>query len=227
MHWRGWIGVVGASVLGHMALFWPLPVIHFPDAGDRVLNVSLVTPVQPPGALPVEEQLKAGESALAGREAGEPNRGRSLPLAEGVGAVSLEASKDIGRSEDAGPLARPHAPEVSIASRTESVSLDSYRFTLAKEVLRLQRYPGQLLERGYGGIVELKISFPEPDRLPPAISVLASSGLQALDEAAVAAADEGVRNLPWPGIPGAVRLSVLFEADRAAPRTDPGVGGQR
>lgn len=217
MHWRGWIGVVGASVLGHMALFWPVPVIHFSGADDRVLNVSLATPAQPAAGLPGNEEAKAGRHELVGQGARGPVPLRSPPVDAGGAVASTGALKEVERPDEAGHLARPHAPEVSAAGPSELMSLDSYRFALAKEVLRLQRYPRQLLERGDGGTVELKITFPEAARLPPIIAVLASSGLQALDEAALAATDEGVKSLPGPGAHGVVRLSVLFEADRPAP----------
>lgn len=226
MHWRGWIGVVCVSVFGHVALFWPVPVIQYSGAADRVLNVSLVTPVPPAGSLPAAEELKAGLNALAGQEAAVPDQKRRSSVSSGAVARRW-APQEADRPEDTGPLARPHAPEVSMESRAELQGLDAYRFALAKEVLRVQRYPKQLLERGYGGMVELKISFPEADSLRPIISVLASSGLQALDEAALAATDEGVRSLPWPGPRGVVRLSVLFEADNPAALADPGVGAQR
>ncbi|KAB2967990.1 MAG: hypothetical protein F9K15_10915 [Zoogloea sp.] len=97
------------------------------------------------------------------------------------------------------------------------LTLDAYRFALAKEVLRIQRYPVQLLERAQGGVVELEVSFPEAGPSPPHISIFTSSGRQVLDEAALVALHEGVRNLPWPGTHGSLRLSVLFEADRPAP----------
>lgn len=227
MHRRGWIGVVGASVLGHIALFWPVPVIHSSGVHGRVLNVSLVTPVQPAAGLSGGEEAKAGRRELVGQGGRAPDPRQSPPVDAGQALVSTGALKEAQRLDEAGRLAKPHALEVSAAEPSELVSLDSYRFALAKEVLRLQRYPRQLLERGYGGTVELKISFPEAGRLPPTIAVLASSGLQALDDAALAATDEGVKSLPGPGARGVVHLSVLFESDRPAPWIDPGVGGQR
>lgn len=226
MQWRGWVGVACVSVLGHLALFWPVPVIRFSGADYRALNVSLVTPVQPPESLPAGEELKVGRDALTEQDAVEPGPKRRSRMSAGVAAREA-ASLEADRPEDAGPVARPGAPEVSIESRVGLPGLDAYRFALAKEILRVQRYPRQLLERGGGGVVELKISFPEAANLPPIISVLASSGQQALDEAAIAATDAGVRSLPWPGARRVVRLSVLFEADNPAALADPGAGVQR
>lgn len=220
MRRRAWIGVVSLSVLGHVAVFWPGPVIRKPDSGGSSLSVTLAMPRLPAGPLSdgesprprhdvfkpkglEERRRKVGEAVKAGRE---PDHRRSSVAEEGAtepAAITLQPSS---------AMPPPGEAEAS------PVGLDAYRFALAREVWRLQRYPRLSLEQGQEGHVELQVDFPDTNGRPASISILASSGSQMLDDAAVAAMHQGVGNLPMPSFRGSVRLSVLFEASGAAPR---------
>lgn len=223
------LGVVLVSVLVHVAIFWPGADSRVPIAEHAVLQATLQMKVQQkeqaargdgevlavgvdggaarsPGHLSNDE--RRGASSIGGKDPAKRSMRvdevRSPPDLSGVGDVKLASPGLGGDAEEGGAPAR-------------GGDLDSYRFALAKELLKGQRYPTLPLAEGKAGMVELEVSFLEATRSPPVISVIASSGHKALDEAALGALREGVDRIPLPSARGAVRLSVLFEAGRSIP----------
>ncbi|NML29093.1 TonB family protein [Zoogloea dura] len=218
---RAWLGIVLMSILGHVALLWPGAVRHLPASGVSALNVTLVVPVPRldplPGAFSVEEGLQAG--TVKGGAGIDGRKMRRAAAGEKVVTPS-NSSRAVGSSRDndvviqASDPELQQAPAVSAERQSGAAALDAYRFALAREVLRIQSYPAQLQERAQGGIVELEVRLPEAGRSMPLISILASSGRRALDEAALDAMQEGLKSIPLPAAHGSFRLSVLFEAGR-------------
>lgn len=219
---RAWFGVVFISILGHVALFWPGAVMDLPVSGSGALNVTLVPSVQRPNPLPAV--LPVGGSQDAGVVKGDAGIDiqKMRRAVSGDKVVSPSGSSgNAGSSRDNDVVMKPPEPElqqvpvVSTERQSGPAALDAYRFALAREVLRIQRYPAQLQDRAEGGMVELEVRMPEAGHSRPLVSIFASSGRLELDEAALGATQEGVRNIPRPAAHGSLRLSVLFEADRA------------
>lgn len=219
MRRRAWMGVVSLSVLGHVAVFWPEPVARRPDAGGRSLSVTLAAPTRPAVSLPDGESPSPRQDVFKSKGLEERGRNAGAPVRAGPDPDRRGAS--LAEEKPAEPAAitvQPSSVMPTGDAGASPVGLNAYRFALAREVWRIQRYPGRSLEQGQEGSVELQVDFPDTNGLPPRISMLASSGSQMLDDAAVAAIHQGVGNLPMPGVRGSVRLSVLFEAGEAGPR---------
>lgn len=217
---RAWLGVVLMSILGHVALLWPGAVKHLPASGVGALNVSLAVPVPRldplPAALPVEEGLQSetvkGGAGIDRRKMGAAASGKVLTPSGSSRAVGSSRDNDVVIQAPDPELQQ--APAVLVERQSGAAALDAYRFALAREVLRIQSYPAQLQEGAQGGIVELEVRLPDAGRSMPLISILASSGRRALDEAALDAMQEGLKSIPLPAAHGSFRLSVLFEAGR-------------
>lgn len=227
---RARLAVVLVSVLVHVAIFWPGADTRVPIAERGVLQATLqMTAQQKEQAAPGD----GGDVLAVGVDGGAARSSGQLLNAEHRGASSTggkdPAKRSIRVDEVQSPPDSSGAADVKLASSelgddaeegrvpARGGDLDSYRFALAKELFKGQGYPAQALAEGKAGVVELEVSFPEATRLPPVISVIASSGHKALDEAALGATREGVERIPSPSARGAVRLSVLFEMGRAIP----------
>ncbi len=229
MRWQNWAAVLGASLLLHVVVFWPLPDMQL-NGFSRPVLLARIVPVEVPSARedpPVLEDTR-DHSSLQRADAGVvqmdkrgdrglrvAGRGQEIERASPKNRHEAEIANADQSSDGWANLPVPtELPSGTNVSSSEQGSLARYRLALAAAAIRMQSAVKPDVGR-HSGTVVLEVSrFGES--ATPRVTLSQSSGVELLDAEAVALLSRAVELVPLsvlgPISNVSLRLPVVFEA---------------
>ena len=229
MRWQNWAAVLGASLLLHVVVFWPLPDMQL-NGFSRPVLLARIVPVEVPFARedpPVLEDTR-DHSSLQRADAGvvqmdkrgdrglrAASRGQEIERASPKNRYEAEIANANQSSGGLANLPVPtELPSGTNVSPSEQGSLARYRLALAAAAIRMQSAVKPDVGR-HSGTVVLEVSrFGES--ATPRVTLSQSSGVELLDAEAVALLSRAVELVPLsvlgPISNVSLRLPVVFEA---------------